>query len=77
MAVQHKLIWRCLADFVDVSHFWPLSLMAAVPINAVAPDPEDLRDKSTVEVIELHRDLKGLGYDVDDLPDVLRETHVS
>ncbi len=48
--------------------------MAVVPTDAVAPDPKDLRDKLMFEKIELRGDLKGLGYDMDDLPDFLKET---
>jgi hypothetical protein len=68
-----QLIWDGPADFVDVSHLWPLSviMMAAVPTDAVAPDPEALRDELIVEIIALRRDLKGFGYD---FPDVLNET---
>ena len=70
------LIWGCPADFVDVSHLWPLSVMAGVPTDAVAPDPADLelREDLEFEIVALRRDLKILGYDVDDFPDVLKET---
>ncbi len=54
-------IWGCPADFVDVSHLWPLSVMAAVPrlpTDAVAPDPGELRDDLTFEIHALLRDLK-------------------
>jgi hypothetical protein len=50
-----------------------LSIMAAVPTDAVAPDPQDLRDELVFEIMELRGDLKGLGYDMDDLPDFLKE----
>jgi hypothetical protein len=66
-----QLIWGWPANFVNVSHLWPLSVMAAVPTDAVAPDPEDVRDELTVEIMALRRDLKGLGYD---FPDILNET---
>ncbi len=68
------LIWGCPADFVDVSHLWPLSVMAAVPTDAVAPYPEDLRDELTYEIIVLRQDLKAQGYDMADFPAVLKET---
>ncbi len=70
------LIWGCPADFVNVSHLWPLSVLAAVPTNAVATDPADLdlREDLEFEIIALHRDLKILGYDVDAFPDALKET---
>ncbi len=60
-----QLIWGCPADFIDVSH--------AVPTDAVAPDPEDLRDELTYEIIALRQDLEARGYDMADFPDVLEE----
>jgi hypothetical protein len=67
------LIWRFPADFVDVSYLWPLSVMATVPTDA-APDSEELSEDLTFEKMQLRGDLKGLGYDVDDIPDFLKET---
>ncbi len=58
-------IWGCPADFVDVSHLLPLSLMAAVPTDEVAPEPEDLRDDLTFAIYAVLGDLKGLGYAMD------------
>ena len=63
------LIWGCPAEFVDVSHLWPLSVMAgaptdavaAVPTDAVAPDLDDLREDLEFEIIALRRDLKARG----------------
>jgi hypothetical protein len=43
------LIWGCPADFVDISHLWPLWVMAAVPTDAVAPDPADLDLREDLE----------------------------
>jgi hypothetical protein len=73
MAV-HQLIWGWPADFVDVSHLWPLSVTAAVPTDAVAPDPEDLRDDLEYDIIVLRQELKAQGYDLADFPDVIKET---
>ena len=73
------LIWGWPADFVDVSHLWPLSAMAAVPTDAVpavptdAPDP-DLRDDLVYDICELRHELKARGYDLAELPDVVKET---
>ena len=67
------LIWGWPADLVDVSHLWPLSAMAAVPTDAVAPDP-DLRDDLVYDIIALCHELKARGYDLADFPDVLKET---
>ena len=47
--------------------------MAAVPTDDV-PDPKDLRDDLTFEIIELGGNLKGLGYDTDHITDFLKET---
>ncbi len=69
-----QLICGCPADFVDVFNLWPLSVMAAVPTDAVAPDPEDLRDDLEYEIIGLRQDLKAQAYDMADFPDVLNET---
>jgi hypothetical protein len=69
-----ELIWGCPADFVDVSHLWPLSIMAAVPTDAVAPDPEDLRDDLEYDIIASRQELKARGYDLADYPDVIKET---
>ncbi len=69
-----QLIWGRPADFVDVSHLWPLSVMAAVPTDAVAPDPEDLRDNLVYDIIALRQELKARGYDLADFPDVVKET---
>ena len=70
------LIWGWPADFVDVSHLWPHSVMAGVPTDAVAPDPADLelREDLEFEIVELRRNLKILHFDVDAFPDVLKET---
>jgi hypothetical protein len=68
-----QLIWVCPADFVNVSHLWTLSVMVAVPTDAGAPDPEDLRDELTYEIIALRQDLKARGYAMADSPD-LKET---
>ncbi len=76
------LLWGWPADFVDVSHLWPLSAMAAVPTDAVAavptdavaPDPEDLREDLEFEIIALRQDLKARGYDMADFRDVVKET---
>ena len=67
------LIWGWPADFVDVSHLWPLSAMAAVPTDAVAPDL-DLRDDLVYDIYELRHELKARGYDLADFPDVVKET---
>ena len=76
------LIWGWPADFVDVSHLWPLSVMAgvppdavaAVPTDAVAPDLDDLREDLEFEIIALRQDLKARGYDMADIRDVVKET---
>ena len=76
------LIWGWPADFVDVSHLWPLSVMAgvptdavaAVPTDAVAPDPDDLREDLEFEIIALRQDLKARGYDMADFHDVVKDT---
>jgi hypothetical protein len=72
------LIWGWPADFVDVSHLWPLSVMAGVPPDAVAAVPTDdldeLRDDLEFEIIALRRDLKTRGYDMADIRDVVKET---
>ncbi len=69
-----QLIWGWPADFVDDSHLWSLSVMAAVPTDAVAPDPEDLREDLVYDIIVLRQELKARGYDLADLPDVVKET---
>jgi hypothetical protein len=69
-----QLIWGWPADFVEVSHLWPLSVMAAVPTDAVAPDPEDLRDDLVYDIIALRQELKARGYDLADFPHVIKET---
>ena len=70
------LIWSCPADFVDVFYLLPLSVMAGVPTDTVAPDPADLelREDLEFEIVALRRDLKILGYDAEAFPDVLNET---
>ncbi len=69
-----QLVWGWPADFVDVSHLWPLSVVAAVPTDAVAPDPEDLRGYLVYDIIALRQELKARGYDLADFPDVVKET---
>jgi hypothetical protein len=72
------LIWGWPADFVDVSHLWPLSVMAGVPPDAVAAVPTDdldeLRDDLEFEIAALRRDLRTRGYDMADIRDVVKET---
>ena len=68
------LIWGWPADFVDVSHLWPLSAMAAVPTDAVAPDPAELREDLVYDILALRHELKARGYDLADFPDVVKET---
>ena len=51
----------------------PTDAVAAVPTDAVAPDP-DLRDDLICDICELRHELKVLGYDLAELPDVVKET---
>ncbi len=48
--------------------------MAAVPTDAVAPDPEDLREDLVYDIIALSQELKARGSDLADFPDVVKET---
>ncbi len=38
------------------------------------PDIDDLREDLTCEIYVLHGDLKGLGYDLNHIPEFLNET---